>query len=94
MEEYVQQLLSQGYKTVRDVTQLIWDDLEDIGIVKLGHQKKILLAIKRVKDIISGKLVAPVVVNNSQQHPLFHQQYFPQQHHLMTMPQQHQHQVI
>lgn len=29
--------------------------MEDIGIVKLGHQKKILLAIKRVKDIISGK---------------------------------------
>jgi len=40
---------------VRDVTQVTWEDLEDIGIVKLGHQKKILLAIKRVKDIISGK---------------------------------------
>lgn len=45
----------QNYKTVRDVTQVTWEDLEDIGIVKLGHQKKILLAIKRVKDIISGK---------------------------------------
>lgn len=40
---------------MRDVTQVTWEDLEDIGIVKLGHQKKILLAIKRVKDIISGK---------------------------------------
>ncbi|XP_055857448.1 uncharacterized protein LOC129920221 [Episyrphus balteatus] len=55
LEEYIQPLLDQNYKTVRDVTQLTWEDLEDIGIVKLGHQKKILLAIKRVKDIISGK---------------------------------------
>uniref|UniRef100_A0A1I8NQ83 SAM domain-containing protein n=1 Tax=Stomoxys calcitrans TaxID=35570 RepID=A0A1I8NQ83_STOCA len=55
LEEYLQPLLDQNYKTVRDVTQVTWEDLEDIGIVKLGHQKKILLAIKRVKDIISGK---------------------------------------
>lgn len=26
-----------------------------MGIVRLGHQKKILLAIKRVKDIRAGK---------------------------------------
>ncbi|XP_058979601.1 uncharacterized protein LOC131802889 isoform X2 [Musca domestica] len=55
LEEYLQPLLDQNYKTVREVTQVTWEDLEDIGIVKLGHQKKILLAIKRVKDIISGK---------------------------------------
>ncbi|XP_055714693.1 uncharacterized protein LOC129808816 isoform X2 [Phlebotomus papatasi] len=59
LEEYVAPLLAQGYQTVRDVTQLTWEDLEDIGIVRLGHQKKILLAIKRVRDIISGKWVAP-----------------------------------
>lgn len=50
-------LLNQGYQSVRDATQLTWEDLEEIGIIKLGHQKKILLAIKRVKDIISGKVV-------------------------------------
>ncbi|KAJ8898041.1 hypothetical protein PR048_003401 [Dryococelus australis] len=55
LEEYASALLQQGYHTVQDVTQLTWEDLEDIGIVKLGHQKKILLAIKRVKDIQSGK---------------------------------------
>ncbi|XP_055687816.1 caskin-1 isoform X2 [Lutzomyia longipalpis] len=58
LEEYAGPLLAQGYQTVRDVTQLTWEDLEDIGIVRLGHQKKILLAIKRVQDIISGKWVA------------------------------------
>uniref|UniRef100_A0A182JHI7 SAM domain-containing protein n=1 Tax=Anopheles atroparvus TaxID=41427 RepID=A0A182JHI7_ANOAO len=57
LDEYIQPLLAQGYQTVHDVTQLTWEDLEDIGIVKLGHQKKILLAIKRVKDIINGKMM-------------------------------------
>ncbi|KAB0796407.1 hypothetical protein PPYR_10468 [Photinus pyralis] len=55
LEEYLPALLAQGYNTVDDVTQLTWEDLEDIGIVKLGHQKKIMLAIKRVKDIRAGK---------------------------------------
>lgn len=43
------------------MTKLNEEDLEDIGIVKLGHQKKILLAIKRVKDIVNGKSVVPCV---------------------------------
>lgn len=59
LDEYIQPLLAQGYRQVRDVTQLPWEDFEDIGIVKLGHQKKLLLAIKRIKDILSGKWVVP-----------------------------------
>ncbi|XP_044732394.1 caskin-2 isoform X2 [Chrysoperla carnea] len=55
LEEYAPALHAQGYRTVEDVTQLTWEDLEDIGIVKLGHQKKVILAIKRVKDIRAGK---------------------------------------
>lgn len=66
LDEYVQQLLAQGYRTVRDVTQLPWEDMEDIGIVKLGHQKKLLLAIKRIKDILSGKWIAPGIANSPQ----------------------------
>lgn len=51
---------------MRDVTQLPWEDMEDIGIVKLGHQKKLLLAIKRIKDILSGKWTAPGLANSPQ----------------------------
>lgn len=51
---------------MRDVTQLPWEDMEDIGIVKLGHQKKLLLAIKRIKDILSGKWIAPGLANSPQ----------------------------
>lgn len=66
LDEYLQPLLAQGYRQVRDVTQLPWEDMEDIGIVKLGHQKKILLAIKRIKDILSGKWIASGLANSPQ----------------------------
>ncbi|XP_054281765.1 uncharacterized protein LOC128999342 isoform X2 [Macrosteles quadrilineatus] len=59
LEEYGPALACQGYNTINDVTQLTWEDLEDIGIVKLGHQKRILLAIKRVKDLRAGKVFPP-----------------------------------
>lgn len=59
LEEYGSALETQGYSTIDDVTQLTWEDLEDIGIVKLGHQKRLLLAIKRVKDIKAGKSFIP-----------------------------------
>ena len=71
LEEYEPALRSQGYNSVEEVTQLTWEDLEDIGIVKLGHQKKIMLAIKRVKDINSGKRFSCLVNNN---HKLFNEQ--------------------
>lgn len=57
MEEYTEKMVEQNF-SVRDICGICWEDLEDIGIVKLGHQKKILLAIKRIKDILSGKFVA------------------------------------
>jgi len=34
LEEYGSALEAQGYSTIDDVTQLTWEDLEDIGIVK------------------------------------------------------------
>lgn len=63
LEEYKPALASQGYETIEDVLQLTWEDLEDIGIVKLGHQKRILLAIKRVKDLKAGKIFPPPSLN-------------------------------
>ncbi|XP_035206551.1 caskin-1-like [Stegodyphus dumicola] len=55
LEEYFDTLCQQNYNTVDKVTELTWEDLEDIGIQKLGHQKKILLAIKRIEDINQGR---------------------------------------
>ncbi|XP_054708642.1 caskin-1-like [Uloborus diversus] len=55
LEEYFDTLCQQNYNTVDKVTDLTWEDLEDIGIQKLGHQKRILLAIKRIEDINQGR---------------------------------------
>ncbi|XP_076271993.1 CRK like proto-oncogene, adaptor protein isoform X3 [Rhynchophorus ferrugineus] len=57
LDEYYNAFIDQGYKTIDNVTQLTWEDLEEFGIVKLGHQKKIMLAIKRIKDIKAGKRI-------------------------------------
>ena len=64
LAEYSPSLRRQGYRTVEDVTQLTWEDLEDFGILRLGHQKKIMLAIKRVKDILAGKYVPVQMLQN------------------------------
>lgn len=56
-------------RSVEDVTTLTWEDLEDIGIVRLGHQKKLLLAIKRVKDIRAGKRIQPLDLARLPPHP-------------------------
>lgn len=48
---YHETLSKQNFDTVDKVTQLTWEDLEDFGISKLGHQKKLLLAIRRIKSL-------------------------------------------
>ncbi|XP_059094486.1 caskin-1-like isoform X2 [Tigriopus californicus] len=55
LSSYGAQLHSQGYHTVTDVLQICVEDLEDVGIYKLGHQKRFLLAVKKIKEIRSGK---------------------------------------
>jgi len=58
LEEYIPTFKAQNYHTVADVTQLAWEDLEEAGVVKLGHQKRLILAIKRVKDVRAGKRIS------------------------------------
>lgn len=69
LEEYLGALQQQGMRSVEDVTTLTWEDLEDIGIVRLGHQKRLLLAIKRVKDIRAGKRIQPLDLARLPPHP-------------------------
>ncbi|KAK3090288.1 hypothetical protein FSP39_010658 [Pinctada imbricata] len=54
LEQYYQTLLQQGYDNIDYVTDIMWEDLEEIGISKLGHQKKIMLAIDRLKRITTN----------------------------------------
>lgn len=50
---YYLPLCKQGYPTIDRVTELDLEDFEDVGIFKLGHQKKLILAIKKVKTLKS-----------------------------------------
>lgn len=56
--EYRGLLASQGYLSIDDLTTISIEDLEDVGIFRLGHQKRLLLAIKRAKDLKSGRRIA------------------------------------
>lgn len=48
LSDYYVRLCDEGYDTIDKVCELTWEDLEDIGVNKLGHQKRLLLGIERV----------------------------------------------
>ncbi|XP_073444100.1 caskin-2 isoform X1 [Dendrobates tinctorius] len=54
LPEYHKQLSENGYESLTSVTELTWEDLQEIGIHRLGHQKKLLLGVKRLLDIQKG----------------------------------------
>ena len=49
LSEYYQTLIAEGYDTVDKACQVTWEDLEEIGITKLGHQKKLIMAIDKIR---------------------------------------------
>ncbi|XP_075296989.1 caskin-2 isoform X1 [Opisthocomus hoazin] len=51
LPQYHKKLLNNGYDSITIVTDLTWEDLQEIGINKLGHQKKIMLAVKKLRDL-------------------------------------------
>ena len=55
LENYTTSLQAQGYSTVHQVLRVCVEDLEDIGFYKLGHQKRLMLAIKKVKDLLQNE---------------------------------------
>ena len=54
LESYTSSLVSQGYTTVHSLLTVSVEDLEDIGFYKLGHQKRLMLAIKKVKELLQS----------------------------------------
>lgn len=38
------------------VDGLVWEDLEEMGVKKLGHQKKLMFVCKRLKELRTSKL--------------------------------------
>uniref|UniRef100_A0A8C9UWT2 Caskin-2 n=1 Tax=Scleropages formosus TaxID=113540 RepID=A0A8C9UWT2_SCLFO len=51
LPQYHKKLSENGYDSISIVRDVTWEDLQEIGITKLGHQKKIMLAVKKLCDI-------------------------------------------
>ncbi|XP_066545502.1 caskin-1 [Amia ocellicauda] len=49
--QYYQILVHNGYENIDFITDITWEDLQEIGITKLGHQKKLMLAVKKLAEI-------------------------------------------
>ena len=54
LEEYILRLNRQNYKQLIDIINIAWEDLEEIGMTRLGHQKRFMLGVKRLVDIEKG----------------------------------------
>ncbi|XP_014906313.1 caskin-2 isoform X1 [Poecilia latipinna] len=48
LPQYQKRLCDNGYDSIAIVKDITWEDLQEIGITKLGHQKKLMLAVKRL----------------------------------------------
>nr|XP_057906150.1 caskin-1 isoform X6 [Doryrhamphus excisus] len=51
LSQYHQVLVQNGYENIDFITDITWEDLQEIGITKLGHQKKLMLAVKRLAEL-------------------------------------------
>mgnify|MGYP002423681567 CR=1 FL=1 len=54
LNQYLPLLNQQNYHEINDIMDIAWEDLEDIGITRLGHQKRFMLSVKRLKDMKKG----------------------------------------
>uniref|UniRef100_A0A8C9X8F4 CASK interacting protein 2 n=1 Tax=Sander lucioperca TaxID=283035 RepID=A0A8C9X8F4_SANLU len=51
LPQYHKKLSENGYDSISIVRDLTWEDLQEIGIIQLGHQKKLMLAVRKLCDI-------------------------------------------
>lgn len=56
LNQYYQVLVQNGYENVDFVSDISLEDLQEIGITKLGHQKKLMLGVKRLKELQREKV--------------------------------------
>ncbi|XP_037669717.1 caskin-1 [Choloepus didactylus] len=51
LAQYYKVLVDNGYESVDFITDITWEDLQEIGITKLGHQKKLMLAVRKLAEL-------------------------------------------
>ncbi|XP_061456028.1 caskin-1 isoform X2 [Rhineura floridana] len=57
LAQYYKVLVENGYENIDFITDITWEDLQEIGITKLGHQKKLMLAVKKLVEIQKAEFV-------------------------------------
>ncbi|KAJ0033591.1 hypothetical protein NQD34_000698 [Periophthalmus magnuspinnatus] len=60
LNQYYQVLVQNGYENIEFVSDISLEDLQEIGITKLGHQKKLMLGVKRLKELQRGEVSSEV----------------------------------
>ncbi|RVE59972.1 hypothetical protein OJAV_G00194060 [Oryzias javanicus] len=60
LPQYQKRLCENGYDSIAIVKDITWEDLQEIGITKLGHQKKLMLAVKRLSDLQRSRNVTDI----------------------------------
>ncbi|XP_026216433.1 caskin-1-like isoform X2 [Anabas testudineus] len=55
LSQYYQVLVQNGYENIDFISDISLEDLQEIGITKLGHQKKLMLGVKRLKELQRGQ---------------------------------------
>ncbi|XP_051958476.1 caskin-2-like isoform X2 [Xyrauchen texanus] len=51
LPQYQKKLAENGYDSISIVQDITWEDMQEIGITMLGHQKKLMLAVKKLSDV-------------------------------------------
>ncbi|KAM3838381.1 caskin-1-like, partial [Diretmus argenteus] len=51
LSQYYQVLVQNGYENIDFISDISLEDLQEIGISKLGHQKKLMLGVRRLKEL-------------------------------------------
>merc|ERR1719187_1799109 len=77
LEEYGPSLMSQGYGSVQEVATISIEDLEDTGFYRLGHQKRLVLGIRKVKDLSRNRTPAFEYYQQQQQQLKLQNQEIP-----------------
>uniref|UniRef100_A0A8C3WZQ2 CASK interacting protein 1 n=1 Tax=Catagonus wagneri TaxID=51154 RepID=A0A8C3WZQ2_9CETA len=51
LAQYHKVLVDNGYENIDFIADITWEDLQEIGITKLGHQKKLMLAVRKLAEL-------------------------------------------
>ena len=49
LEQYYNTLANQGYDDIDSLTDIMWEDLEEIGIQKLGQLRQPILSVEGMR---------------------------------------------